>query len=87
MLIFFIIVFTAYQVLGDSSERARYDKNRKAYKLREELNLIDLWDEEFAKNASGTNSEPESDGDDNKEEGEEIKPDSFRLRIYKEATP
>lgn len=81
------MVSTAYQVLGDSSERARYDRNRKAYKLRGELDPIDLWDEEFAENASGTDSEPESDGDDSEEEGEEMKPDSFRLGIYKEATP
>jgi hypothetical protein len=86
MLIIFIVISIAYQVLGNSSERARYDRNRKAYKLRGELDPIDLWDEEFAENASGTDSGSESDGDDSEQE-EEMKPDSFRLGIYKEATP
>ncbi|KAH8650315.1 DnaJ domain-containing protein, partial [Tricladium varicosporioides] len=82
----FKMVSRAYQVLGDSLERTRYNRNRKAYKLRGELDPIDLWDEEFAENASGTDSGSESDGDDSEEE-EEMKPDSFRLGIYKEATP
>jgi hypothetical protein len=86
MLIIFIVISVAYQVLGNPSERARYDRNRTAYKLRGELDPIELWDEEFAENASGTDSGSESDGDDSEQE-EEMKPDSFRLGIYKEATP
>ena len=82
-----IVVSTAYQVLGNLSEKSRYDRNRKAYKLRGELDPIELWDEEFAENASGTDSGSESDGDDSEEDEEEMKPDSFRLGIYKEATP
>jgi hypothetical protein len=64
-----------------------YNQNRKVYKLREELDLIDLWDKEFAENASSIDFKPELDGNNSEEEEEEIKLDFFRLGIYKEATP
>lgn len=81
------MVSRAYQVLGNSSERARYDRDRKAYKLRGELDPMVLWDEEFAENASGTDSGSESEGDDSEEEEEEMEPEEEWLDIYEEATP
>jgi hypothetical protein len=48
-----------------------------------------LWDEDFAANASGddSGSEDDDDDDDEEEEEEEMKPDAFRLGLYREATP
>ena len=68
MLTFYIVVAMAYQVLSDSEKRKEYNRNRKEYKLRGELDPIALWDEKFAENASGTDSGSESDSDDSEEE-------------------
>jgi curved DNA-binding protein CbpA len=77
----------AYQTLRSSSERKKYDKDRKGYILGGELDPIVSWDEQFAENASGTDSGSDSDDDDSEEEEEEeMKPDTFRLEIYKEST-
>ncbi|KAH7418755.1 hypothetical protein BKA64DRAFT_554761, partial [Cadophora sp. MPI-SDFR-AT-0126] len=83
----FKMVSAAYQVLGVAVERTKYDRNRETYKLRGELDPFVLWDEEFAENAAGTDSGSDSSGDDSEEDEEELRPDSFRLGIYKEATP
>ena len=42
MLTFYIVVAMAYQVLSDSEKRKEYNRNRKEYKLRGELDLIAL---------------------------------------------
>lgn len=62
-----------------------YDYGRKTYKLRGVLDPVAMWDEKFADNASGTESDPSSS--EESEEEDEAKPDAFRLGIYKEATP
>jgi hypothetical protein len=85
MLIIFIVISTAYAVLSDPAERARYNRKRDKYKLKKELDPYDLWDEEFAENASGSDSG--SDDSEQEEEEEEMKPDGFRLLMYKKATP
>ena len=85
MLTFYIVVAMAYQVLSDSEKRKEYNRNRKEYKLRGELDPIALWDEKFAENASGTDSGSESDGDDSEEE--EMKPGEKWVQIYQRATP
>jgi hypothetical protein len=47
---------------------------------------LELWGEEFAENASGTDSDSSDRGDDSEDE-EEAKPDEYRRSIYREATP
>jgi hypothetical protein len=83
---FHIVISRAYQILRNPQERKAYEKDRKQYKLKGELDPLELWGEEFAENASGTDSDSSDRGDDSEDE-EEAKPDEYRRSIYREATP
>ncbi|KAI3065764.1 hypothetical protein CBS147353_8216 [Aspergillus niger] len=73
----------AYQVLGNSQERAAFDKQHEHYEDKGSIDPHDLFGEEFADNASGDESSEDHSTD--KEDGPET-PDHAVLEVYSEAT-
>ena len=78
----------AYQVLKNPVERKKYDKTNPGEYTAPDINVDDLYQEEFSTNAFGDDSASESGGTDN-EDGvkHKIKPSDAHKRIYNAATP
>ncbi|KAL2831934.1 DnaJ domain-containing protein [Aspergillus pseudoustus] len=78
---------SAYQVLGDISERKRYDAKRSRFIPGENRDPLDIFGEEFAENAGGDDSDDPSSGDDSESDEDPDVPDETVTKLYEEATP
>ena len=89
-------ILTAYEVLKEPSERRKYNQELKGLKRRGKLDPPKNWDEDFALNASGADSNSDSsetdlDNSEDEEKSSKLKqipmPSKIVLDLYDEATP